>query len=171
MTERELILYACPTGLLADDLEAYFTEATARFGPTTAQTYPVHCTLTGFFRRQGQRAEAVLRRLGGVIDEIGPPPQGAVSVDRLGVREGWVGLELSSPWLLDLNDVFVGADDVNGDEDPLRPKSWLHVSLAYGVTDLAPYVELAREVVDPSRPVGWKVNLWERNMNGGWTVH
>ena len=65
MTERELILYACPIGPLADDLDAYFSQVTARFGPTTAQTYPVHCTLTGFFRRRGERADEVLTHLGG----------------------------------------------------------------------------------------------------------
>ncbi len=171
MTARELILYACPTGPLADDLEAFFAEATSRLGPTTAQTYPVHCTLTGFFRRRGERADAALRRLGEVIDEVGPPPEGSVTVDRLGVHDGWVGLELSSPWLLDLIDVVVAADDVIGDEDALRPKDWLHVSLAYGVGDVAPYAELAREAVDPARPAAWNVNLWERNMNGSWTAH
>ena len=171
MTERELILYACPSGPLADDLDAYFSEVTSRFGPTTAQTYPVHCTLTGFFRRRGERADEVLAHLGEVLTDLGPPPSGAVTIERLGVHDGWVGLELTSPWLLELIDAVVAADVPHDDEDALRPKDWLHVSLAYGVDDLVPYVEFARETLDLTGPVGWEVRLWERNVNGAWTQH
>jgi alpha-D-ribose 1-methylphosphonate 5-triphosphate diphosphatase len=47
---RELILYATPTRPLADQCNTFF-EAAADLGPTSAQLYPPHCTLTGFFRR------------------------------------------------------------------------------------------------------------------------
>ena len=45
---HELILYATPTGPLADACAAYF----GAVEPTTAQTYPPHVTLTGFFHRR-----------------------------------------------------------------------------------------------------------------------
>ena len=171
MTERELILYACPVGPLADNLDTYFSEVAKRFGPTTAQTYPVHCTMTGFFRRRGNRADEAIRHLGEVVERFGSSPPNAVSIDRLGVHDGWVGLELTSAWVLDVIDAVVAADTPMGGEDTLRPKDWLHVSLAYGVDDVAPYADFARVNVDLSLPVAWKVRLWERNMNGSWTEH
>lgn len=171
MTARELILYACPTGPLAGDLETYFAEVSERFGATAAQTYPVHCSLTGFFRREGSRADEVVADLNAVLGDFGPPPPGSVTVDRLGVHEHWVGLELSSPWLLDLIATVVAADVPRGDEDALRPKDWLHVSLAYGVDDLSNHAAFARETVDVARPAAWTVGFWERNVNGVWTAH
>ena len=48
MSRRELILYATPTGPLADACDRFFA-AVESIGPTVAQTYPPHCTLTGFF--------------------------------------------------------------------------------------------------------------------------
>ncbi|MEM9042951.1 MAG: hypothetical protein AAGD33_23960, partial [Actinomycetota bacterium] len=136
---------------------------------TTAQTYPVHCTLTGFFRREGDRADAVLARLSAVVDSFGPAPRGAVRVDRLGVHDEWVGLELTSSWLLDVIAAVVAADDPGTDEDALRPKDWLHVSLAYGVDDLAPYASFARQTVDASLDASWRVGFWERHPDGRWT--
>jgi hypothetical protein len=171
MTERELILYAWPTGPLADDLATYFTEVTNRFGPTVAQTYPIHCTLTGFFRRRDGRADEVLSHLGQVVADVGPPPEGAIRVERLGVHEEWLGLELGSTWLLELIDTVVEADRPRADEDALRPKRWMHLSLAYGTDDLGPYVDFARSTVDLSRPASWNVGFWERHVNGAWTQH
>ncbi|MDG2026150.1 MAG: hypothetical protein P8J50_03515 [Acidimicrobiales bacterium] len=50
MSRAELILYATPTGPLAEELDRLFAQFAER-APTTAQTYPPHCTLTGFFQR------------------------------------------------------------------------------------------------------------------------
>lgn len=166
MSERELILYAWPVGPLAEAAERYFATATERLGPTTAQAYPVHCTLTGFFRRAGRRGDDVVTALGDVVARVGVPDD--IRVDRLGVHGGWVGLELSSPGLLHLIDRVVEADRPVGGEDPLRPKDWLHVSLAYGVDEIAPYAELARELVDPTLASSWEIGFWERLPDGRW---
>ncbi len=50
MPRAQLILYAIPTGLLAEQCDRLFRMVRA-IAPTTAQTYPPHCTLTGFFQR------------------------------------------------------------------------------------------------------------------------
>lgn len=168
MNERELILYAWPTGPLADAAERYFSVASDRLGPTTAQTFPVHCTLTGFFRRSGSRADEVVAALDAVIHDHGGPDD--VVIDRLGVRDGWVGLELTSPGLIDLIAAAVSAVVPDEGEDALRPKEWLHVSLAYGVADVAPYAALAAELVDPGLPAEWEVGCWERLPDGGWVA-
>lgn len=166
MIERELILYAWPTGPLADAAARYFEVATERLGPTTAQTYPVHCTLTGFFRRHGARGDEVVAQLNSVLAAHGTPDD--VVVERLGRHDGWVGLELTSPGLLALIDLVVDADVPTADEDALRPKDWLHVSLAYGVDDVGPYAALAEEMVDPTAAAGWEVGFWERLPDGAW---
>ena len=54
------------------------------------------------------------------------------------------------------------------EEDELRPKSWWHVSLAYGVDDVDPYRAPAVELVDPTLPGTWQVGLWHRHGDGTW---
>ena len=170
MSTRELILYATPEGALADRIIEYFDVATRTLGRTTAQTYPPHCTLTGFFHRRSDRADRVIDHLGSVAVAVERPAD-PVRVDRLGVHDRWIGLELQSAWLLSVIDAVMRADRTEGDEDALRPKDWLHLSLAYGVDDLEPYAELASRHVDISLPVSWSVAIWERHRDGGWTRH
>jgi ubiquitin-associated SH3 domain-containing protein len=170
---RELILYATPTGPLADTIGRYWrrVEASTGPGPTTAQTYPPHCTLTGFFRRRGARAEAAIADLVAAVDRAGAVPSDAVEVVGLRTTEEWVGLELRSHWLQETTATVAAAHRPGADEDALRLKDWLHLSLAYGVDELADHATLAIEVVDPDAPVGWELALWERRADGTWARH
>ena len=156
---HELILYATPTGPLADACAAYF----GAVEPTTAQTYPPHVTLTGFFHR---------RDAAGVIDAaatIDDVPPGVVEVRRLNCTDDWVGLEIGSTWLEAATAAFADRTPPPGvGEDEIRRKDWLHLSLAYGVTDLAPHAEHARRAIDPALAAGWEVALWERSTGGRW---
>lgn len=167
---RELILYATPTGDLQRQCDAYFEHLNLRGWHTTAQTYPPHITLTGFFWRSPATHAQVVRSVGAVVEEFGPIEPDAVRIERIGHHDAWVGLEISSQALADLTHRVVGADIYNPDEDAMRPKDWLHLSLAYGdlaggakLTDLA---NLARVLVDPNASAGWEVGLWERLPNG-----
>ena len=47
--DTRLILYACPTGPLHQELETYFMYVEQQFGPNGAHKYPPHVTLTSFF--------------------------------------------------------------------------------------------------------------------------
>lgn len=168
---RELILYATPTGPLAAACDRYFDVARSTLGPTTAHDFPPHCTLTGFFRRDHRRADEVVTELGTAIRDAGPVPPESVEVVALGCHDGWVGLELRSAWLQRLTAWIVAAHRLTPGDDALRPKDWLHLSLAYGVDgDLGPYARLAGEVVDPGAPAGWEVAVWER-AGVRWTRH
>ena len=100
MNERELIVYATPTGALADQCATYFARA-EELGGTTAQTYPPHCTLTGFFRRRPDRVPAIVDCVTEHIASTAHPPQGAVTVVGLRQLDDWIGLELDSSWLID----------------------------------------------------------------------
>ncbi len=107
-----------------------------------------------------------------ILLDVGPPPaHGAVEACSLTTRGGWVGLDLTSPWLLELVSRVVAAVHTHAPagpgEDALRPKSHLHLSLAYGVQDVGPYALLAQALVDPAAPGGWEVAMWERDSAEG----
>ncbi len=165
---RTLIIYATPTGPLADACGAYFDAVLSMpdLGETTAQTYPPHITLTGFFRRDEPRATGVVAEMKEAFERIGSPPYGSVSVTDLVCERGWVGLTIESAWLIDVTTELVASHRVGDGEDALRPKSWLHLSLAYDVDDAAPYFDLARSLVDPDAEVGWELGVWERLSSG-----
>jgi ubiquitin-associated SH3 domain-containing protein len=168
MTRRAVILYATPTGALAQLCAAYFEDAAAA-GGTTAQDYPPHCTLTGFFHRTGTRVEEVADEVRNLLSSTGQPPPGSVEVQGPVRRDSWLGLELRSACLRRITADFVDHHHLDRGDDRLRPKDWLHVSLAYGVVDLDPYVDLAGRfdfagVVDEP----WEVGLWERTADGSW---
>lgn len=170
MSRRELIVYATQTGELAAACDEYFAEA-QRIGATAAQTYPPHCTLTGFFRRSNPRADDVIAEIGGEILRAGPVPQDAVEVVALRATEGWVGLELRSPWLVNLTARIVSSHERTPGDDALRPKDWLHLSLAYDVDDIEPYASLAKKLIDPTACADWEVAVWERLEGRTWMSH
>lgn len=169
MSRVELILYATPTGALADQLDDLFARL-RRSAPTTAQTYPPHCTLTGFFRRPADAVPRILGELAGAHDDIGAVPAEPVEVLALHRREDWVGLELRSPWLHQLTAAFVDRHVIGPGDDPLRPKDWLHLSAAYGDGDLAAAQPLVADL-DPALAAEWEVDLWQRDEDGTWTRH
>lgn len=165
MSRAELIIYATPTGPLADALADLFAEL-ARRAPTTAQTYPPHCTLTGFFRRDRREIDRIRAE---VTDAVATTPPGSVTINQLRATDTWVGLELTSPWLLAFTAAFVDVHRLGPGDDPLRPKDWLHLSIAYGEGDLAAAAPIAT-TLDLDQPVGWEIGLWEREPDGMWTA-
>ena len=167
MSERlELILYATPTGALAASCDAYFARVREEFGPTTAQTYPPHVTLTGFFRRLPARADGVIAEMRAQIADAGPVPAGMVEVAELIADAEWVGLRISSAWLTDLAAALIARHELAPGDDALRPQDWLHLSLAYGERGSQPsfavHGSLAKKLVDPTSVAGWEVAVWER---------
>jgi hypothetical protein len=186
MRHRELIVYASPTGRLGRACADYF-EAASELGGTTAQTYPPHCTLTGFFRRAENRSNEVVAEMGDQIRLAGDAPSRVVNVSGLRVFDGWVGLTIDSPWLVDLTSSIIAEHRLGPTDDALRQKDRLHLSLAYNdppVTDFdpSPYVALAaRHFPENGRASSagrglssqfrsaWEVAVWERHANGSWT--
>lgn len=169
--ERELILYATPVGPLADAVDHYFETVAEELMPTTAQTYPPHCTLTGFFHRDDDGARVAIEEIGRAVADAGPVPAGAVEIVALHGQEEWVGLELRAPWLQALTRRIAADHRPGPGQDALRVKRWLHLSLAYGIDDLAPHARLAETTVDPGLGVVWEVSLWERRRDGSWIRH
>ncbi len=164
MTRRELILYATPVGPLAEAIEAYF----GAVEPTTANDYPPHCTLTGFFHRRPARANEIADEVRNLVASTGPVPEDGVVVRDLHLDADWVGLELHSPFCEEFTARFVAEHQSDPTDDALRPKDWLHLSLAYGVDDLTTHAATASEVIDPALPCTWEIALWERS-GAAWT--
>lgn len=169
----ELILYATPTGPLAEACDAWFAETAAAFGPTTAQTYPPHCTLTGFFRRPPEALDRVIHEVTTAVADDATLPASAVQVVRLHAGPEWVGLELAAPAFVAATQRFADLHVAGPDDDPIRVKDWMHLSLAYGgVDDLAPWIESALERFDPvPLAEAWELALWQRRPDGTWTRH
>ena len=161
----ELILYAVPVGPVADAIDRYFVAVADH--PTTAQSFPPHCTLTGFFHDLPESIPAYLTAAAGAALPAD------VEVVELHDAGDWIGLELKSPDLLAITaDVAERSRSISTRTDDIRLKDWLHVSLAYG-HDAAEHDRLARlasELVDPSADVDWELRLYSRE-GGSWTVH
>ena len=189
MERAELILYATPTGQLADQCARYFRDA-RRLGPTEAQTYPPHCSLTGFFRRRPGAIAAATAELVTTLAAHGIGAEGRVEADEVhldGVltRGDWVGIGLRSARLERITADFaaVHRHDPAAGDDPIRLKSWLHLSLAYGevlpagpppptagepLPSVEPYRRLAATLIDPTLRTDWEVSLWQRHADGRW---
>ena len=165
----ELILYATPTGPLADSLDVRYRRLEAE-GPTTAQDYPPHCTLTGFFHRAEDDVPRIVAELEQAIADIGAAPENPVEIVSLHRKADWVGLELRSEWLRGLTQRFVEVHRVDAGDDALRPKDWLHLSIGYGVADLGPAREVTADF-DLEQDVDWEVGLWERHLDATWSCH
>ena len=162
--EAELIVYAVPVGPLAEAIDAFFAEVASR--PSRAQDYPPHCTLTGFFHDDADAIGTYVEAARGVARPV--------NVDiRLRTTTEWIGLEVQSPDLQQLTRDFAArVGPIASRRDPIRPKDWLHVSLAYGhdADDSDDLAELATRIVDPSADVDWELRLYERR-NGEWIIH
>lgn len=167
MTTAELILYATPSGPLGDALDDLFRQIAER-GSTTAQDFPPHCTLTGFFHRDHADIPRIAAEVDHAIATIDRTSIDAVGIVALHRRPDWVGLELASGWLRDLTAGFVDAHVVGANDDAIRPKDWLHLSIGYGVDDLGATTR-ATDGLDLTLPVDWEIALWQRHADGSWS--
>ena len=127
--------------------------------------------MTGFFQRTRDRIAEVAVEVQTLVDRHGPIPATAVADSRLTSGPEWVGLELHSPWLQALTADFERSHRLLDGEDPIRPKDWLHLSLAYGREDLDPHRALAEQLFAPIPTGGWEVALWQRLADGSWRRH
>ncbi|MEM8809425.1 MAG: hypothetical protein AAGF01_25670, partial [Cyanobacteria bacterium P01_G01_bin.38] len=128
----QFILYACPIGPLAEQLETYFEKSQQLCGPNAAHAYMPHCTLTGFFNDDECAIAPYIRTLENVLAAnralIPKPP---ILIKQLTFRSDWHGLELSADGLKQLVAIFADQAASPTRLEPLRLKDWLHLSLAY----------------------------------------
>ncbi|MCG8350097.1 MAG: hypothetical protein MI924_20210 [Chloroflexales bacterium] len=170
----KLIVYACPTGQLADQIAAYYARSHAECGPNAAHAYPPHCTLTGFFHDDVESIPRYKNALAAALQRAKPQqPTPVITISDLVIDERFLYLQLDSPWLIALITDFAATVDSPSRRDPLRLKDWLHLSLAYEFppSQYPSLAQLARELVDISASVGWQLRLYERYADADWTCH
>ena len=166
MSKDEVILYATPTGAFADACDRYWATLDRLESSTTAQTYPPHCTLTGFFRRKPADIRRVVGEVAAVSEATGAL---TVSAARLERRDDWVGFVLQSRSFEAAIQGFVSGHIVEDGDDALRPKTWLHLSLSYGDgADPDLHLAQAAHIFNGVKPGPWSLGLWRRR-NGAWS--
>lgn len=100
-----------------------------------------------------------------------PPPPVPVAIERIRLDGTWYGLELQSPWLLDLAAAFKRHAPNIARPDEIRLKDWLHLSLAYGFDERqASEFACAASSIEITSDVAWEVALWQRD-GSVWTRH
>jgi ubiquitin-associated SH3 domain-containing protein len=170
----ELIVYACPAGLLAEQVAGFYAASLERFGPNSAHAYPPHITLTGFFHDDATAIPRYVAALGSACLRAMPArPASAVLIREIALLDGFHGLLADSPWLEALTADFAATVDSPSRRDELRLKRWLHLSLAYEFRpeDGPALADMAASMLDVAAPVAWELRLYERLPDGGWLCH
>lgn len=170
----KFIVYACPVGELAKQLETYFEKSRLMCGHNSAHDYMPHCTLTGFFDEQPGAAPAYTQRLERSYKRLRrSQPDPVITVKELSIRPDWHGIELESEWLKKVMVDFACTATSPTRSSPLRLKDWLHLSLAYNFqADQAETLEiLAHDLIEPGAPVAWELRFYQRNPDKSWLCH
>lgn len=161
----KLIIYACPVGGLAKQIEVYLSRAEKLYGPNAAHAYMPHCTLTGFFEDEQSAIPNYTQTLSSSLDEcrdrIPTPP---VQIKQLRFQSNWHGLEIEADWLKQLIADFAQKSSSPTCHEALRLKDWLHLSLAYEFeAGLASGLkQLANDLIDIASEVSWELKFYER---------
>lgn len=171
----ELILYAEPGGALGARCEEFWAAMSTSDVTTEAQEYPPHVTLTGFFHRRSGRVPEVLTAARAAVDAAVPAGLdggrwAAPATLELQINDDWIGLHVTAGWMDAVIAAFCApgsrAHPVAG-EDALRPKSWLHVSLAYGngfdVHARTLATEHAEAFAGLASEAVWTIAVWRRD--------
>ncbi|HJZ49311.1 MAG TPA: hypothetical protein VKE41_19175 [Roseiflexaceae bacterium] len=171
---RTFIVYACPVGELAAQIERYYAVSRELCGPNAAHDYIPHCSLTGFFHDDLVAIPDYVEALDSALQRARPArPNPVLGIERVELREDFHGLLLGGTWLKALIADFARTVRAPTRRDALRLKDWLHLSLAYAFPSEQDSLlaKLAQELVDITAPVGWELRLYERDAQSAWICH
>lgn len=170
----KFIVYACPVGELAAQLEAYFQESRRLCGANPAHRYMPHCTLTSFFEDELNTIPLYLQSLEqAYIKALPTRPNPAIRIADVQFQPEWHGFELESDWLKKLTADFIEQARSPTCQEPLRRKEWLHLSFAYDFfpQNYKTLVRLAQDTINPQASVRWELRFYERHSDWTWTCH
>lgn len=173
---EQLIVYAEPQGALGARCAEFWAAVSAAEAATSAQEYPPHVSLTGFFGRHPARRADVVDAFTAALDEVVPAGldgsrwAGPVTTEYQ-ANDEWIGFHVQASWMDALIAAFVADPRTAPDaaEDPVRPKSWLHLSLAYGdgFADGRPVAEAeSAPFADVRTETAWSLAVWRRDAHG-----
>lgn len=170
----QLIVYACPVGELADQLERYYEKSQHLHGPNSAHYYPPHCSLTGFFDEQTTAVARYTQSLDRAYRKaLRNRTATAIEIVKMEFRPEWHGLILDSSWLQAIIIDFACKTPSPTRRDAIRPKTDLHLSFAYnfqqGQSDNLR--QLAEKMIDPTADCHWELRFYRRDTAQHWTCH
>ena len=174
MSRTSLIVYACPVGPLATQIEAYLQQSQQNYGPNSAHAYMPHCTLTGFFCDKESAIPHYIHVLNHILsNDLSDIPSPSITIQQMAFQPNWHGLILGAEWLKQLIVSFAQQADSATCTEPLRLKDWLHLSLAYDFSpaDAPALQQMATELIDITAPVSWELRFYQRANNCEWTCH
>lgn len=164
-TLSQFIVYACPVGPLAEQLDYYLQASLKQCGANAAHRYMPHCTLTGFFHE----VESSIPRYVQALEQSLTRAQQTrlhqpIVIRALSFNDDWHGLEIEADWLKTLVDDFSKHADSSTRPDEIRLKSWLHLSLAYkfDLSHAAQLRDLAEAHVNIESDVNWELRYYQR---------
>ena len=169
----QLILYACPIGAFAEQVEAYFELAQQRCGKNKAHAYMPHCTLTNFFEDERSAIANHITVLGDTLATHRQYiPSSPIHIGELLLKKKWHGFALQADWLNAVVKGFVASVNASRQEE-IGVQDWLHLSLAYGfpLAQGEALKELATEMINPDAAVSWALRLYEKTGEGKWICH
>ena len=171
----ELILYACPRGALADQIDGYMRSSAQRFGRNAAHAFPPHITLTGFFHDIAETVPHYVECCAEAIDNAPEAVSPRINVVGSLFRPDFHGLLIDSSWAQEMTEQFAARAAAVSETriDEIRAKDCLHLSLAYdfAVADHDGLRMLTNEMVDPQADATWEVRLYERRPASQWKQH
>lgn len=171
---EQLIIYACPSGELADQLDQYFAQSLKLCGRNAAHHYMPHCSLTGFFQDELTSIELYQQAIDQALkNQFSIAAKPVIQIQDMSFHDDWHGLELRSDWLRQLMAQVTEFAVSPTRLEPLRLKSWLHLSLAYEFQPehTETLIYLAQTYVNPQASVVWEVRFYQRHADHQWTCH
>lgn len=174
METEKFIVYACPTGELCQQIETYYQISQTTCGLNSAHQYMPHCSLTGFFEASSRDIPLFIDTLNQAYQQQQDKNK-SLSLEVLGIifKPEWQGLELEGKAVKNLIHDFIQKIDKSNLTVKIRPKDWLHLSLAYGFQPQHHLTlkQLAQEYVNPQTPTAWELRFYQYYGNGKWTCH
>lgn len=170
----KFILYACPTGQLADQIDAYFEAVKTNYSWNPAQDYMPHCSLTGFFHDNATAAQHYTLAVEEILAQMRPSqPDPVMRVTGMFFDSDFHGFTLQSDWLADLTEAFAATTGSETRGEAIRIKEWLHLSLAYGFKpdEHNALKTMAQQRINPQAAVGWDLRFYQRQDDTRWTCH
>lgn len=170
---ESFIVYACPTGELAEQLDHYFRQSLVVCGENAAHRYMPHCTLTGFFQDEEEAIPIYVQALEHALSQALPCPAPVIAIQQLAFYSDWHGLELQSDWLKTMIAHFSTLAISPTCRSALRLKDWLHLSLAYEFLpeQTESLMKLAQKYITIQSPVQWELRFYQRHSDQHWTCH
>lgn len=160
----QFIVYACPTGELAKQLETYWQLSREQCGANSAHNYMPHCTLTGFFYDRPDSASYYLQALEEAYKSAQNDLSLEIEIVNLVFNSDWHGLELQAQGVKELVRNFAQIETSPTRTEEIRLKDLLHLSLAYGFAPekRSHLKQLAQKAIDIQANVGWELRFYQR---------